>query len=170
MALREFLIAILNNDEDYHELVECDDDIFVLAVGSTVMQRGLSRIQGYFEETVPSYFGDEFQSHFRLTRNTCELLTREIVASGCLNVGLNRFGRTPIPPEKQILIYLWMLVKCNETSRQVADRFDVTMSSCGRVLRRVNTAILSMLPRYLKWPNGETILFFSIFLLVIIKL
>ena len=118
MALREFLIAILNDDEDCHELVECDDDIFVLAVGSTVKRRGLSRIQGYFEETVPSYFGDEFQSHFRLTRNTCELLTREIVASGCLNVGLNRFGRTPIPAEKQILIYLWMLVNGNETSRQ----------------------------------------------------
>jgi len=162
MALRGFLIAVLNDDKDCHELIECDDDIFVLAVGSTVMQQGLSRIQGYFEETVPSYFGDEFKSHFRLTRNTCELLTREIVASGCLNVDLNQFGRTPIPPEKQILIYLWMLANGNETSRQVADRCDVTMSSCGRVLRKV-TAILSMLPRYLKWPNGETILFFSIF-------
>ena len=48
--------------------------------------------------------------------------------------------------------------------------FDVTMSSCGRVLRKVNTAILSILPRYLKWPNGEIIFFFSMFLLVIIKL
>ena len=85
--------------------------------------------------------------------------TREIVASGCLNVGLNWFRRAPIPPEKQILIYLWMLANGDETSRQVADRLDVTMSSCRRVLRKVNTAILSMLPRYLKWPNGETTLF-----------
>ena len=159
MALRGFLLAVLEDDEDCLELIDSDDDIFVLVAGSTVMRRSLGRIQGYFEETVPSYFGDEFKSHFRLTRNTCELLTREIVASGCLNVGLNRFGRAPIPPEKQILIYLWMLANGDETSRQVADRFDVTMSSCGRVLRKVNTAILSMLPRYLKWPNGETILF-----------
>ena len=159
MALQRFLFAFLEDDEDCLELVDSDDDIFVLAAGSTVMRRSLSRIQGYFEETVPSYFGDEFKSHFWLTRNTCELLTREIVASGCLNVGLNWFGMAPIPPEKQILIYLWMLANGDETARQVADRFDVTMSSCGRVLRKVNTAILSMLPRYLKWPNGETILF-----------
>lgn len=162
MALHGFLFAVLEDDEGCLELIDSEDDI-VLAVGSTVMRRGLSRIQGYFEETVPSYFGDEFKSHFRLTRNTCELLTREIVASGCLNVGLNRFGRAPIPPEKQILIYLWMLANGDETSRQVANRFDVTMSSCGRVLQKVNTAILSMLPRYIKWPNGETILFSPFF-------
>ena len=112
---------------------------------------------------MPLYFGDEFESHFQLTRNTCDLLTRGIVSSGCLNLGLNWFGRTPIPPEKQILIYLWMLANGNETSKQVADRFDVTMSSCGRVQQKVNTAILSVLPRYLKWPNGENILFFSTF-------
>lgn len=163
MALSGYLFAVLDDDEDCREFVESDDDIFVLAVDSTVMRRRLSRIQGYFEETVPSYFGDKFKSHFRLTQNTCELLTREIVASGCLNVGLNRFGRAPIPPEKQSLIYLWMLANGNETSRQVADCFDVTMCSCGRVLRKVNTGILSMLPRYVKWLNGETIVFVFIF-------
>lgn len=159
MVLHGLLFAVLDDDKDCHELIESDDDVFVLAVASTVMRQGLSRIQGYFEETVSSYFGDEFKSHFRLTRNTCELLTQEIVSSSCINVGLNRVGRAPIPPEKQILIYLWMLANGDETSRQVADHFNVTMSSCGRVLRKVNTAILSMLPGYLKWPNGETILF-----------
>ena len=100
MALHGVLSAVLDNDEHCHELIESDDDIFVLAVGSTVMRRSLSRIQGYFEETVPSYYGDEFRSHFRLTHNTCELLTQGIVASGCFNLGLNQFRRTPIPPEK----------------------------------------------------------------------
>ena len=105
---------------------------------------------------MPSYLGDKFRSHFRMTRNTCELLTREIVASGRINLGLNQFGRDPIPPEKQVLIYLWMMANGEETTRQVADRFDVTMSSCGRVLRKVNAAVLSMLPCYIKWPNGKT--------------
>ena len=123
MAQHRFLLVVLDDDEDCHDLIESDNDIFVLAVGSTVMRRSLSRIQGYFKETVPSYSGDKFKSHFWLTRNTCELLTRDIVASGYINVGLNRFGRTPIPPEKQILIYLWMLANGSETSRQVADRF-----------------------------------------------
>ena len=75
MAPHGVLSAVLDDNEDCHELIESDDDIFVLAVGSTVMRRSLSRIQGYFKETVPSYFGGEFRSHFRLTRNACELLT-----------------------------------------------------------------------------------------------
>ena len=75
MALRGFLLTVLEDDEDCLELKDSDDDTFVLAVGSTVMRRSLSRIQGYFEEAVRSYFRDEFKSHFRLTRNTCELLT-----------------------------------------------------------------------------------------------
>ena len=89
---------------------------------------------GYFEKTVPAYFGDEFASHFQLSRNTCELLTTEIVASGHINLG-NEFGRGPIPPQKQVLVYLWMMANACETTRQVADRFNVTMSSCGRILR-----------------------------------
>lgn len=89
---------------------------------------------GYFEETVPAYFGYEFASHFQLSRNTCELLTTEIVASGHINLG-NEFGRAPIAPQKQVLVYLWMMANACETTRQVADRFNVTMSSCGRILR-----------------------------------
>jgi len=166
MALLGILCAVLDED-DSRELIEADDDVFILSVASTVMRRSLSRIQGYVETTVPSYFGDEFRSHFRMTRNTCELLTREIVASGHINLGLNQFGRNPIPPAKQVLIYLWMMANGEETTRQVADRFDVTMSSCGRVLRKVNAAVLSMLPRYIKWPNGKTKLCLSQLYLVV---
>ena len=53
---------------------------------------------GYFEETVPAYFGDEFGSHFRLIRNTCAFLSTEIVASGHMNLG-NEFGQEPNYPE-----------------------------------------------------------------------
>lgn len=118
MVLHRFLFAVLD-DQDCHELIEPNYDIFVLAVGSTV-QQGLSGIQGYVEENVPSYFGDKLRSHFWLTLNTCELLKWEIVASGHINVGLNQFGRDPIPPEKQVLIYLWLMANGGETSRQVA--------------------------------------------------
>jgi len=71
----------------------------------------------------------------------------------------NAFGRAPIPPEKQVLVYLWMMANGSETTHQVADRFNITMSSCGRVLRRVNSAVLSMRQRYIKWPNGKAIVF-----------
>ena len=157
MAQQGFLLAILD-ELDVSDLLDDEDDVFILSVASTYMRRSLNRIEGYFEVTVPSYFGDEFKNHFRLTRNTCELLAREILASGVINVR-NAFGRAPIPPEKQILVYLWMMTNGSETTRQVADRFNITMSSCGRVLQRVNSAVLSMRQRYIKWPNGKAIVF-----------
>ena len=130
MAQQGFLLPILD-ELDVSELVDDEDDVFILFVPSTYMRRNLNRIEGYFEVTVPSYFGEEFKNHFRLTRNTCELLTREILVSGFINVG-NTFGRAPIPPEKQVLVYLWMMANGSETMRQVADRFNITMSSCGK--------------------------------------
>lgn len=158
MAQHGFLFAVLD-DEDYSESVEAEDDVFLFSVVSTFMKRSLNRTVGYFEETVPTYFGDEFANHFRLTRSTCELLTTEIVASGHINLG-NEFGRAPIPPEKQVLVYLWMMANACETTRQVADRFGITMSSCGRILHRVNSAVLSLRSRYLKWPNSNAVLTF----------
>ena len=157
MAQLVFLSAILD-EVDVCDLLDDEDDVFILSVASTYMRRSLNRIEGYFEVTVPSYFGDEFKNHFRLTRNSCEFLTREILASGVINVG-NAFGRAPIPPEKQVLVYLWMMANGSETTRQVADRFNITMSSCGRVQQRVNSAVLSMRQRYIKWPNDKTIVF-----------
>lgn len=155
MAQQRILFAILD-ELDVSDLLDYEDDVFILSVASTHMRRSLNRIEGYFEVTVPSYFGDEFKNHFRLTRNSCELLTRAILASGVINAG-NPFGRAPIPTEKQLLVYLWMMANGSETTQQVADRFNITMSSCGRVLLRVNSAVLSMRQRYIKWPNGEKI-------------
>ena len=91
MAQLVFLSAILD-EVDVYDLLDDEDDVFILSVASTYMRRSLNRIEGYFEVTVPSYFGEEFKNHFRLTRNTCEFLTREILASGVINVG-NAFGR-----------------------------------------------------------------------------
>ena len=102
MAQQVFLLAILD-ESDVSDLLENEDDVFILSVASTYMRRSLNRIEGYFEVTVPCYFGDEFKNHFRLTRHTFELLTREILTSGVINVG-NKFGRAPIPPEKQVLV------------------------------------------------------------------
>ena len=142
----------MDEEEDYSESLESNNDVFLFSVVSTFMKQSLNRTVSHSEETVPAYFSDEFASHLRLIHNTCELLTREIVASGNINLG-NQFGREPIPPEKKVLVYLWMMANACETTRQVSDRFDITMSSCERILRRVNSAVLSLHSHYevAKW-------------------
>ena len=60
MAQQGFLLAILD-ELDVSDLLDDEDDVFILSVASTYMRRSLNRIEGYFEVTVPSYFGDEFK-------------------------------------------------------------------------------------------------------------
>lgn len=58
-----------------------DDDIVVFSAASCFMQRNLTCIAGYFEQTVPRYLPDEFKHHFRMTKETFEILSREILKS-----------------------------------------------------------------------------------------
>ena len=74
-----FVLELLEDFEFTNDIMDDDDDIVVLSVVSCFMRRNLTRISGYFEQTVPSYLPDEFRKHFRMTRETCEILTREII-------------------------------------------------------------------------------------------
>ena len=74
-----FVLVLLEDFEFTNDIMDDDDDIVVFSVVSCFMRRNLTRISGYFEQTVPSYLSDEFRQHFRMTRETCEILTREII-------------------------------------------------------------------------------------------
>ena len=65
---------------------------------------------------------------------------------------LPTFGRAPIPLRQQVLAFLWFISN-SEVIRTVSDRFDVTMSSLDRIIRRVSRACLDMRQEYIKWPN-----------------
>ena len=110
--------------------MEESDDLLLLGATSIFMRRDLNRVLGYFEATVPLYSLCEFQSHFRLTRATFEALSREIVNTG--RIPLSNRGREHIPPEKQVLIFVWTMAN-QEVTRLVADRFNITLSSTHSV-------------------------------------
>jgi len=136
-----------------NEFLDENDDIIYFSVVSCYMRRNLNRIHNYFESTVPTYFPDEFKSHFRMTRETCELFAQEIMPTGRIPLG-NPSGRPVIPPSKQILAFLWSMSNQKPT-RAVADRFDITLSSVNRVLQRVSQAAVDLSGQYIQWPNGE---------------
>lgn len=130
-----------------------EDDIFLFAATGIFMRRDISRINDYFEVTVPRYQPDVFRSHFRMTRRTFELLVHMIGPSEHIPKG-NSFGRPAVDPRKQIAMSLWMMAN-QETHRQIADRFDVSLSSVSRCFRRVCKALVDLLPDLVKWPNGR---------------
>ena len=49
------------------------------------MRRELTRVNGYFEVTIPEHLSGEFESHFRMPWETCQLLTQEIMHTGTLS-------------------------------------------------------------------------------------
>ena len=68
----------------------------------------------YFEQTVPFYSIDEFQSHFHMKRTTFETLVREVAGTGVIPVG-NPFGRQVIGAGKEVSIFLWCIANRGTT-------------------------------------------------------
>lgn len=64
------------------------------------------------------------------------------------------FGVKPIEARVSFLIFLWHLAN-TEPLRTISDRFDVSISSVFRVIRRVTVWILTKLDDIIKWPQGE---------------
>jgi len=145
------LEVLLDDTFEYYFVEEEDDDLPMFSMAAIIARRSLNRCQGYFEQTVPLYYVDEFQSHFRLKRTTFEILVREAVGTGVLPIG-NVFGRQVIDKRKQVSIFLWFIAN-QESTRLVADRFNVTFSSVSRVVRRVMESVLALRNQYIKWPN-----------------
>ena len=152
LALESFDDSEVNTNDVLSE----DDDIIFFSVASCYMRRNLNRVIEYFENTIPAYFSDEFKGNFRMTRETCELFLREVMPTGRIPVG-NGSGRAAIPPAKQVLCFLWSMAN-QEPARAVADRFDITLSSVDRVLKRVSQAAIDLSGQFIRWPNGEFIL------------
>ncbi|KAL9962111.1 hypothetical protein ACROYT_G031184 [Oculina patagonica] len=90
-----------------------------------------------------------------MTHTTAELLTREVIQTGKIPTG-NPFGRPTIPPQKQILLFLWTMAT-QEGTREIADRFNVTYSSVSRTVVRVMKAVCELKNQYIRWPNGNEI-------------
>ena len=123
------VLELVEDFEEINDIMDDDDDIVVFSAVSCFMRQNLTRISGYFEQTVPRYLPDEFRQHFRMTRETCEMLMREIVQTGHIPLG-NAFGRQVIASEKpEVLTFLWSIGIKNRRARSVADRFDITKSS-----------------------------------------
>ena len=91
-------------------LIDSDDEeeICVIAAISIFMRRDLNRAYGFCDVIVPKYSRDEFNmfnSHFRMTRGTLDILCREVAATGRIPQG-NRFGRPPTPVQCPVLAFV----------------------------------------------------------------
>ena len=97
LKMADFLNIIAALEQDDCETISCtildsNDDVILLAAVACFMRRELTRVNGYFEVTIPAYLSGEFENHFRMTRETCQSLTLEIMHTGRIPTG-NSSGR-----------------------------------------------------------------------------
>ena len=78
---------------------------FWLQLHGCFVRKELTRVNGYFEVAIPAYLSGEFENHFRMTKESCQLLTQEIMYTGRIPTGISS-GRPAIFPEKRILLFL----------------------------------------------------------------
>ena len=52
-----------------------------------------------------------------------------------------------------MLIFLWYLGHQTSSFRDVADRFDVTVTSLHRIIRRVSVFLSNLSPQIITWPD-----------------
>ena len=129
-----------------------EDELVLLSRCCVFSTRKWARISQYFEATVPRYHCDVFRSHFRMTASVFEMLNR-LLSTSKHTPKANRFGKPCIDTQKQIVVAIYWALANQESSRQIADRFDVSMSSVSRCLRRVTKALVDNRSDLIQWDD-----------------
>ena len=113
------------------------------------------RIENYSEVTVPRLSDKELRENFRLSRSTFVKVTESLLVLDRFLADNDHGGYQALIPEKQLQTALWTL-GTQESFREVADRFDVSRSTCHAVLRRVVRAFaFDLAPKNICWPFAE---------------
>jgi len=102
------------------------------------------RIENFYEKTIPRYSPNDFQSHFRLTRDSVEKILHGL--SGSENFRDNvrgTSGKENIPLLKALLVTLWT-VGSAETYRSIGDRFNITKSSVCSSIELIRTGVIDV--------------------------
>ncbi|KAK5647668.1 hypothetical protein RI129_002560 [Pyrocoelia pectoralis] len=111
-------------------------------------QRGISvRNEDYFETVIPNYTLDDFKAHFRMSRNTFQLLLNQL-----LHIRNAPEGENSVPFQKKLLFTIWMLAK-PESFIAAGDRFNMAKSTSHLIFFEVVSLITTLRHNIITWPN-----------------
>ena len=142
----EMILLQKNMDDD---VAECEKLLGLLD------RNKIPKIEQFVELTVPRYTDANFRHHFRMSRETVEILI--LIIGNCPEVPTefdgNR-GRPSVAIEKQILCDLWYIGTL-EPYDSVAERFGTAKSAAFNVVKRVGSALVNNFTQeFMKWPAG----------------
>lgn len=165
MDPNEILYALMLEDEDsgdeLDELLEfvanIIEDADNLLKGIKTIMQGMEKqsrncITLYVENVVSKYSDVEFTRHFRIKASLFNALSAEFGRSNAYSK-LREDKR--MSPEKHMLLFLWFAGHEAVSFRDLADRFDVSLSTVSVALTRVIYFVSNLSAKVIKWPNEE---------------
>lgn len=109
-------------------------------------------VENYVEKVVYNYNYNEFKTHFRLSVNTFSKLCKRYEQHHLFQD--LRYDKR-YPPDKHMLVFLWFSAHEACSFRDIADRFDLSLSTVSLIIARVSRFISSMSDEVIMWPNKE---------------
>nr|CAI5863194.1 unnamed protein product [Callosobruchus analis] len=129
-----------------------EDEADVMETANRENRRIPPRIKGFINSTVHNYNAKEFQSDFRVTRETFNVLKDKL--SPYLKRAEASTGKFQVPVDDQLLSVLWLLAT-PDSYRSVGSRFDMAKSTLFNCFTRVIMALNKIAPDIIKWPPPE---------------
>lgn len=129
---------IFSSSED--EMIEIED-------------RERPKNENYIEGTVAQYNEEEFLEHFRVSRRVSQEIANLFEYSEVFSTQTGGNGK--ISALHQVFIYLWFAGHQTSSFRDVADRFNITISTLFRVIKRLTLCLSNLSRQIIKWPTEE---------------
>lgn len=149
--------SILNTSSTSETLSsdEQNEDVLLFPLMRHIMNgRRRHRVENYLQ-IVDLWTDEEFKQHLRLTRHTASILIEELELSGF--IPSHSFGMKPISAKLSLLLFLWYIAN-TEPLRTMSDRFNVSISSVFRILRRVLAWLLTKADEIITWPQEHEVM------------
>ncbi|XP_026742638.1 protein ALP1-like [Trichoplusia ni] len=137
----------VSEEEDFSDN---DDDSLFFPLMQYLVRLRRKRVDDYLH-IIDSWTDSEFKNRLRLSRKTAYRLIDELEKSGF--IASHKFGLKPLEPKLCIYIFLSFIAN-TEPLTPIATRFDISISSTFRVIRRVVAWILTKLDDAIKWPQS----------------
>lgn len=137
------------SDYEYSE----DDLINSTSDEESLVERERPKNQNFFEIIVPQFNDKEFMEHFRVSRGVSEIIAERFENSEYFNYQSGGNGKQS--SYQQVIIYLWFVGHQTSSFRDVADRFNIAISTLFTSVRKITYFFSNLSPEIVRWPSNE---------------
>ncbi|KAK5648124.1 hypothetical protein RI129_003016 [Pyrocoelia pectoralis] len=144
-------VTLFSSSSSSSSSSEDDVDVFLNAILPFEHLQDCIKNELFVEETVQLYSDEQFTKHFRLSRKIVDLLKAEFETSEYFPK--KDTGFTRVTSEKCILAFLWFIGNEGATYRDVADRFNLSMSTLHGIIEKVTYFLSNRSKQFIVWPS-----------------